>query len=198
MNKEEFLKELELRLASLPSDDRNERLAFYSEMISDQVDEGKTEEEAVNELGGVDKVVNDIASDTPLINLVKERVKPKRNLRGWEIAMLIIGFPLWFPLLVVFILLCLLGYLLIWIGVIICYAIEVGFIAGAIWGLILFFASLADGAFSMTYLGIAILCLGAAFLFIFACIGITKATIKLSKVIIRNIKSSFLKKGESK
>ena len=198
MNKEEFLKELELRLASLPSDDRNERLAFYSEMISDQVDEGKIEEEAVNELGGVDKVVNDIASDTPLISLVKERVKPKRNLRGWEIAMLIIGFPLWFPLLVVFILLCLLGYLLIWVGVIICYAIEVGFIAGAIWGLILFFASLAGGAFSMTYLGIAILCLGATFLFIFACIGITKVTIKLSKVTIRNIKSSFLKKGESK
>lgn len=198
MNKEEFLKELELRLASLSSDDRNERLAFYSEMISDQVDEGKTEEEAVNELGGVDKVVNDIASDTPLLSLVKERVKPKRNLRGWEIIMLIIGFPLWFPILVVFILLCLLGYLLIWIGVIICYTIEVGFIAGAIWGLILFFASLAGGTFSMTYLGIAILSLGAAFLFIFACIGITKATIKLSKVTIRNIKSSFLKKGESK
>ena len=197
MNKIEFINELERRLTGLPEDDKKERLAFYNEMISDRVDEGKTEEEAVNDLGGIDKVVSDIASDTPLISLVKEKVKPKHQLRGWEIAMLIVGFPLWFPLLIVFILLCLLGYLLIWLGVLITYTIEVCLASIGVWGLVLFFGALGGGLFSMTYLGMALACLGGAFLFIFACIGITKATITLSKITIRKIKSSFLK-GETK
>lgn len=198
MSKEEFLKELDLHLQGLPSDDRKERILFYEEMIIDRVEEGKTEEEAINELGGIEKVVGDIANETPLVTLVKEKVKPKRQLKAWEIILIILGFPLWFPLVLVFVLLCLLLYLLIWVGVIVVYAIEVGFGAGAVGSLILFFANLGGGEFSITYFGSFFMMIGAAILFIFACYGVTLGTIKLSKLTIRNIKSAFLKKGETK
>ena len=79
MDKKEFLSELEKRLQGLPKADIEERLEFYSESIDDRVEEGKTEEEAINDMGGIDSVVNQIADETPIVNLVKERVKPKRK-----------------------------------------------------------------------------------------------------------------------
>ena len=194
MTKQEFLNSLEKKLYAFPKEEKEERISFYSEMIDDRMQEGKSEEEAINELGGVDKVLNDILEDTTLISIVKERVKPKRRMRPWEIIFLILGFPLWFPLLIVFILLCLIGYLLVWIGVIVCYAIEAGLGAAAIYSLVGFFYQLFIGNFSLTYFGGFMMSVGGAFLFIFACIGVTKATIKLSKATIRHIKSWFMKK----
>ena len=46
MRKAEFLRELEKRLQGLPKDEIDSRLAFYSEMIDDRIEDGKTEEEA--------------------------------------------------------------------------------------------------------------------------------------------------------
>lgn len=194
MTKQEFLNSLEKKLYAFPKEEKEERISFYSEMIDDRMQEGKSEEEAIDELGGVDKILNDILEDTTLLSIVKERVKPKRRMRPWEIIFLILGFPLWFPLLIVFILLCLVGYLLVWIGVIVCYAIEAGLGAAIIYSLVGFFYQLYIGNFSLTYFGGFMMSVGGAFLFIFACIGITKATIKLSKATIRHIKSWFMKK----
>ena len=198
MKKEEFLKELELRLQGLPEEDKKERVSFYKEMIEDRVDEGKTEEEAINALGGLEKVTNEIIEETPLMNLVKERVKPKRSLRAWEIILLILGFPLWFPLLLVFFVLCLIAYLLIWIGVIVIYSIELALNVSSVTGLILFIAYLTGGTFSLYSLGMMILGAGLSILLFFGCVGVTKGTCLLSRNIVRKIKSSFVKKGETK
>ena len=102
MNKSEFLKELEKNLKGLPKEDIDERIEFYSEAIDDRVEEGKTEEEAVEEIGTVEEVVREIAEDTPLLELVKKKMKPKRSLSAWEIVLIVLGFPVWFPLLVTF------------------------------------------------------------------------------------------------
>ena len=80
MYKNEFLTELRNRLQGLPQDDLDNRINFYEEMINDRMDEGKSEEEAVAEIGSVDEVVTQIASETPLLKLVKEKAKPKRAL----------------------------------------------------------------------------------------------------------------------
>ena len=46
MNKDLFMNELMARLSGLPQADIEERLAFYSEMIDDRIEDGMTEEEA--------------------------------------------------------------------------------------------------------------------------------------------------------
>lgn len=195
MKKEEFLRELRHKLAGLPKEDIDNRVSFYDEMISDMVDDGKSEEEAINELGGVDGVVDEVAKDTPLVKLVKEKVKPSHKLTGFEIFLLVLGFPLWFPLLMVFLALCLVFYVLVWVLVIVSYAVEVGLVGWAIATAIAFVASLANGAFNIMTLGTMLLALGGAMLFVFACIGATKLTLKFSKRILVRIKSSFIKKG---
>ncbi|MBP5216690.1 MAG: DUF1700 domain-containing protein [Bacilli bacterium] len=198
MKKEQFLKELEGRLQGLPKKDLEERISFYGEMIDDRIDEGQSEEEAIQAIGTVDEVVAQITEETPLGKLVREKIKPKRSLKAWEIVMLIVGFPLWFPLLLVFLVLILVAYLLIWVGVLVCYALELALAVSAVGGLVVFFAFLGGGAFEPLYLGIAILAAGLAILLFFGCWKITKPTCRLAKKIVLWIKSWFIGKGEKK
>ena len=100
MSKQEFLAELKAGLNGLPQEDIEERLTFYSEMIDDRMEEGLTEEEAVLAIGTVNEVITQILTDTPLSKLVKERVKPKRTLKAWEIVLLALGAPIWLSLLI--------------------------------------------------------------------------------------------------
>ena len=196
MRKDEFLNELRNRLVGLPKDDLENRISFYDEMIEDRIDEGKTEEAAVEEVGPVEEVVRQIASETSLVKLVKEKATPKRSLKTWEIILLILGFPLWFPLVLVAFILCLVGYLLIWILVIVTYVVEGSLIVSSLGGIVGFFAYLFNGTMNLTSLGTAIGCAGAALLFIFACIGATKVTIKLSRNIVIKIKTAFIGRGK--
>ena len=77
------------KLSFLPWEEAEERIDFYSEMISDQMEEGLSEEEAVAKIGSVEDIVSQILSDIPLSKLVKEKIKPKRKMGAWEIIFLI-------------------------------------------------------------------------------------------------------------
>ena len=192
MKKAEFLKELEKRLNGLPKSDIDERVSFYSEMIDDRVEDGKTEEEAIDDLGGIDTVVNQIAAETPMLNLVKERIKPKRGLRGFEIAMLIAGFPLWFPLLLVFFVLVFVFFILLWVLVIVTYSAEIGLIGLGALATIKSVFDFMNGSLNIGYLGIALLAAGLSILFIFVCVAATKLSAKITKGVIVGIKRSLI------
>ena len=67
-------------------------------MLDDQMEEGLSEEEAVAAVGPVDEIVRQIIADTPLAKLAKERMRPRRQLKAWEIVLLVLGSPLWLSL----------------------------------------------------------------------------------------------------
>ena len=98
MRKQEFLDALRRDLSSLPKQDVEEHLSFYSEMIDDRIEEGRSEEEAVSDVGAVDELTAQIIADTPLLKIAKERMKPKRRLKAWEIVLLALGSPIWLSL----------------------------------------------------------------------------------------------------
>ena len=136
MNKQEFLMALQYGLSGLPQADVAERLAFYSEMIDDRVEEGLTEEEAVAQIGPIDKVVAQIIEETPLTRIVKERIAPKHRTGAGEIILLVLGFPLWFPLLAAFAAIMFSFYIVIWSLVICLWAVEVSLWAAAFGGIV--------------------------------------------------------------
>ena len=197
MTKIQFLNELRDRLEGLPKEDIDSRISFYEEAIDDRIDDGLEEEEAVEDIGTIDEVVNDILRDTPLRKIVKEKVRPKRALRAWEIVLIVLGFPLWFPLVLTAAILGLVGYLLIWVWVLVTYSVEISLIVGAVGELVLFFVNLAAGSAPFVHLGMSIMCAGGSMLLIFGCIGATKLTIKLSAKIVTAIKRAFIKKGSN-
>ena len=77
MRKQEFLYQLGKRLSGLSEKEADERISFYSELIDDKIEDGLSEEEAVSKIGTVSEVVEQIVSETPLVRLVKEKIKPK-------------------------------------------------------------------------------------------------------------------------
>ena len=192
MEKEEFLEELRNRLNGLPQKDIDERVSFYSEMIDDRVEDGMTEEEAINNIGGIDEVVKQIASETPISSLVKERVKPKNDLGPVVIALLILGFPLWFPLLIVGLVLILVSIILIFVLVIVTFSVEAAFIGSAGMTFVAFLVKLIDGGFNSGYLAISITLFGISLMFLPVCFLSLKATWLLFKTIILGVKRKLI------
>ncbi len=136
MNREEFLDELRHRLSGLPQEDIEEQIAFYEEMIADRMDEGMSEEESVSGIGLVEEIACQIMSEIPLTKLVKEKVRPKRSLRVWEIVLLVLGSPVWIPLAVAAVAVLLSVYAVLWAVVICVYAVDFSFAAGTLAGVV--------------------------------------------------------------
>ena len=193
MTKKEFLDELRDRLSGLPKDDLENRLSFYEESINDRMDDGKSEEEAIKELGTIDEIVTQVAGETSLVTLVKEKAKPKRKLSGAEIALIAIGFPLWFPLALTFLILCLVFCLVFWIvGLIPLITCVSSFLVG-IAEFFSYFAIIGE-ANSLGVLGMAMAGIGLALMLIPAVIYSVKGTIKLVKLIMTGIKKLFIRR----
>ena len=200
MSKQAFLTELKNGLKGMPQEDVEERLTFYGEMIDDRIEEGLSEEDAIASLGSVDEVVNEIVSETPLTKLVKEKIKPKRSLRAWEIVLLVLGFPVWFPLTVVAAVLVLVFYLLIWVLVICLWASELSLWACALAGIAGCAICIAKGnyLFGILLLGAGLVTAGLSIFLFFGCKAATVGTAKLAKKIVHGIKRMFVGKEKTK
>lgn len=74
MSKQEFLGALYNGLSGLPKEDIENSVQFYSEMIDDRMDEGMTENEAVEDIGSVNEIIQQILSESSLPKLVKRTV----------------------------------------------------------------------------------------------------------------------------
>ena len=88
MTKEQFLYALRMRLSQLHESEIQKSLSYYDEMISDLMDDGMTEYEAVDHIGDVGEVAEQILSEQPLSTLIKTKVKPRR---GWTPLAIVIG-----------------------------------------------------------------------------------------------------------
>ena len=198
MNKEKFLDELRNRLSGLPQEDIEERIAFYEEMIDDRMEDGVSEEEAVSRIGSVENIARQIMSEIPLTKLVQEKVKPKRNLRAWEIVLLVLGSPLWISLLISVLAAIFSVYVAIWSVVLVVYAFDLTFAMGVlacIVGILIFLGEGNPGG-ALFSLGAGIVCAGLAILLFFVCIWITKAVVKLTGKILLGIKTLFVGKKD--
>ena len=123
MNKNAFLLELKKGLNFLPESDCEDRLNFYSEMIDDYIEEGLTEEEAINKIGSVQKIIEQIIIETPFNKVVKEKIKPQKKFRVWELILIILGSPIWLSLLIAGFAVILSIYIVIWALVISLWAV---------------------------------------------------------------------------
>ena len=200
MNKQEFLDQLRLELSGLPKEDLEERLNFYAEIIDDRIEDGLSEEEAVNEIGPSEEIASQIIAETPLSIIVKERVKPKRRLKAWEIVLLILGAPLWIPLLIAAFAVLFSLYIVLWSLMIALWAVDVAFIASALAGIAGGCIMLIKGE-SLSALmgfGIGMIMAGLSIFLFFGCKAATKGTVVLTKKMGLGIKTLFLAKETEK
>jgi len=199
MTKREFVDSLQRQLSGLPKEDIDERVAFYCEIIDDRVEEGATEEEAVSAIGSVGGVVEEILKETSFIKIAKERIKPKRRLKGWEIALIAVGAPIWFSVTVAAIAVVVALYVVLWSAVISLWAIFASLAACAVGGVIAGGASLISGGVysGIAMIGMGLVCAGFAILIFFGSRLATRGIAWVTAKIALGIKKLFVGK-ESK
>ena len=216
MTKLEFLDKLQAGLLGLTESDAQERLNFYSEMIDDRMEEGLSEEQAVAQVGDVQVIVANILAEIPQnapvqadAEVVKQVIakveKPthhqatpkkeeKKHMETWQIILLILGFPLWLPLLIAA------------FAVVISLIAVLWSVVGTLWGAL--FGTLAGCGIGVTLLGLGCMiagkwvvgtalfgaglaCAGLAVFAFFACIYTTKGAAWLTKVTFVGIAKLF-------
>ena len=199
MLKQEFLDALKLKLSCLPENDIEERINFYSEMIDDIIEEGSTEENAVLSVGSIDDIAAQIISDSSNFNSGTESKKPKRRLKGCEIALPIIGSPLWLVLGIAAISVIFSLYVVFWSLIVSCWSVFAalvgGFISGIVSGVIFMCTNSLLTGFAMIGAGLA--CAGFSIFAFVGCLYATKGAARFSKMVFVGIINIFREK-ESK
>lgn len=200
MSKEEFLAAIRERLAGLPPLDIERAVEYYNEVIDDHVEKGMSVEEAVAAVGTVEEAAAQIAADTPLPSLMRAKVKPTRTWRVWEIVLLVLGSPVWVPLLLVVLVLVLVVWLLLWAGILVLYALDLSLAAAGLAGLAGSAASLvaASPTVSLFWLGVGLSGAGLAVLLFFGCTALTHLLARGTRWALRRFKSGFVSKRRGK
>ena len=189
MTKIQFLLLLNNKLSCLSLKDREERLSFYSEMIEDRMEEGLSENEAVAAIGSVDDIVAQIVSEVPLAKLVKEKIKPRRKMRTGEILLLVLGSPVWAPLLIAAIAVALALYLSLW-------AVAGSVIACALGGVLsgVGFVCVGNLLSGIALMGAGVVCAGLSIFLLYGCKAATNGSVLLAKRMVIGLKNSFITK----
>lgn len=198
MNKQEFIDLLRARLSGLAKQELEERLDFYSEMIDDRIEEGKSEEEAVSDVGSVDEIAEQIIADIPLTSIAKERIRPKKRLGAWEIVLLALGSPIWLSLAIAAFAVILSLYVVLWSVIVSLWSVFVALVGCAIGGVVagIVFAALGNVPSGIAMLGAGSACAGLSILFFLGCKEATRGNIWLTKRLALGIKKLFVKKEE--
>lgn len=197
MNKKEFLGRLRRGLSGLPQKDIEERINFYSEIIDDRMEEGLLEEEAVSGVGSVEEIIFQIRGEVP--GSQNETKSPKREGKALLILLLVLGFPLWFPLLITVFLAALSVYISLWAVIISLWAAfasaAVCSVSGLLMGGVLAFAGHVPTGVAM--MGAAMVCAGVSILLFLGCLAVTRGTVWLTGKLALGIKNCFAKKEVS-
>ncbi len=200
MNKEQFLSAIKIKIQGLPQNDIEKSLDYYAEMLDDRIEEGMTEEQAVMALGSVDEIVAQILTDIPLPRLVQEKVRPSRALRTGEIILLILGAPVWLPLVLTVITLFLTAYLVLWTGAVVLYALDFSALLCGVAGVFSIFPFALSGNFlqGVFLVGSGLVAIGVGLLFLFVCNKVSALILRGSKWLLLRSKYAFVGKGEEK
>ena len=199
MNRVEFILSLQDRLSALPRKELEERLAFYNEMIDDKIEDGLSEEEAVAQIGSIDEIVSQIIAETPLTTLVKEKMKPKKGLKAWEIVLLAVGSPIWFSLLVAAFAVVISLYAALWSVVISLWSAYISVAVCAPAGIIAGIVFICNGhsLSGVAMIAAGLVCAGLAVFLFYGCRAATKGSVWLTERIALAIKRCFIKKEDA-
>ncbi|MBP5354381.1 MAG: DUF1700 domain-containing protein [Lachnospiraceae bacterium] len=198
MNKAEFLEQLRSSLNGLPQGEIAERISFYEEIIDDRIEEGLSEEEAIEAVGPVNTIVLQTVAETPLTSLVKEKIRPKRKMKAWEIVLLVLGSPLWLSLLIAFYAVIFSMFVVLWSLVVTLWAVFISFIAGAVGGIAagIILGSRGNGLQALLFVSAGLVLIGLSVYMFYISKAATKGMAKLSKKLVLGIKHMFVKKRE--
>lgn len=194
MTRAEFLAALRSSLAQMPQEELERQIAYYDELLHDMTEDGMSEQEAVEWLGDPAQVARELLDELPLSTLVKNRVRPQGGWTALSIVLIVLGLPLWLPLLLAALSVLLAVVITVWalafsLGAVV---FALGVTAVALAGSLLF------GYFTASPLmlsGLALIALGVCILGALLLKPLCRGIAQFCAALIRMIKSLFIKRG---
>ncbi len=182
MNKAEYLKAVEEKLVGVSKADKERFLDYCRELIEDGMEEGMTEDEAIQTLGSPEQMAGQLLLDTKL----PEQEKTKRKYKAWEIVLLILGSPIWVSLLLSLLSVLLSFYIVLWTAVLVLYVCVLSFAvclpAGVLSGI--FLLCVGEAAQGSLTIGAGLIC-GALGMALFpGCNALAAGCLRFTKRLI--------------
>ena len=216
MTKQEFLDRLQAGLLELTESDARERVTFYSEAIDDRIEEGLSEEEAVAQIGEVEEIVAAILSEIPqkAIRVAepvtsqpkkepqkeqKEKKEQSKGLKPWQIVMLIVGAPLWIPLMIAAFAVILALLVVLWSVAVSAWAVF-GSLAGSALGMLVAsvaFITSGELVGSAGLVGCGLICAGLSIFAFHGSLALTKGCAWLTKMVCKGICKLFVTRRDA-
>ncbi len=200
MKKKEFIDKLRNEIRNLPYDEVEKTIAYYDEIISDRIEDGASEDEAVSSLGTPESIARDLLANQPFSAIIKHRVddykkKTDPNNTAAVIIIMVLLFPVWFPILMSALSFIASFFAVIGAIIITLWAVSV---AIGIGGIALIIAStfgfatafIPTGFFAI---GSGLALIGLSILAVIAVYYATKGIIKLLGLLIHSIKKLFVR-----
>lgn len=191
MNKAEFLNELALCLHKMDVNERNKFITYYDEMLSDYIENGIKEEEAVKKVGMPKNIANELLID---YNSVKIKL-PSTSSKVINYLLIILGFPFWGFLLLSVIFAVISIYFVMWCVPFVTGVGSIGYLATSLVGIIgspfIMVKSLPAG---IMQLGTGIGSIGLSLILGFVTIGLYKKIMGITKRFNSKLVAFFKKK----
>ena len=195
MDKTQFLSALSAQLRGLPEEDRQRALEYYSEMINDRMEDGLTEEEAVAAMDPPEQIARQIISETPMTSIVKARASRRSKPGVLTAVLLVLGAPLWIPLLIAVGSVLLSLYLVIWVLVaviaVVAFSLVISALAGLVGGVICVFRAGGVG-YLLLGLGAALVLFGLGVLMFFLFRAAASGIVSLTRNVVFGAKKRLL------
>jgi len=201
MRKQEFLDKLKVSLWSMPEADKQRSADYYAEMIDDRMEDGLSEEEAVAAIGDLDEIVKQILNESPrppaTVHKEQKQKQQKRGLETWMIVLLVLGSPLWVPLVASAAGTVLSIYVSLWSVVIALYATTFALGIAALGCVVGSFFMIGSIPKVIVAWGAALVCAGLAILLFLLANLAAKGMIALTKLCWQGAKSIFQRKEQT-
>ncbi len=182
MDKKTFLRLLKKSLFGLPQADINERLNFYSEMIDDYMEEGLSEEAAVQRIGNVNEIAAQITADAPASAPAATRKKRSAG----QIVLIVLCSPIWLSLAIAAFAVVFSLYVSAWAVIVSLWSVFVSLVscgfAGILCGIGLAVSGFAIPGLAMV--GAALVCGGLSVFTFYGCKATTRGLIVLTKKLV--------------
>lgn len=203
MNKKEFLSALEMSLmgCGIGEETRKNLVDFYTEALEDRIESGMSEEAAVADIGKLEDIVKAAVLEQPMSKVVRNKIKSshessKKKGHGslWTVF-LILGSPLWIPLMLAFACVVFAIYVTLWALMVAVYAVEFSFAVASIGCFLLAFSMFFKFIPFVTFLGCigTGLVMGGLTVLLWAPIKyVTKKLLQLMKGTWTGIKKQFV------
>lgn len=193
MTKQEFLSELERALGKLPHTEVEQALAFYDEAISDRMEDGLSEAEAVAGLGSIEEIAAQIAAETPPIPRAIARANT--GSRTLNIMLLAVFSPVWVPVALALAAAVLAVYVAIWAVIAALWAVDATLVLMPFAGLAALASTLGGGMPlpGVFVFGLSLVSSGFGLVASFAVFWASKLLFQATRTFARWIASLFVR-----